>query len=69
MRLLYQYHLDLRAARETRLAQVRDADGAEHSRALATVFGEVSVTRLAYRRRGQPNLYPGDAALNLDLSK
>ena len=76
MRLLYQDHLDLRAARETRLAQVRDADGAEHgtvepehSRALATVFGEVSVTRLAYRRGGQPNLYPGDAALNLPVEQ
>jgi hypothetical protein len=75
-RLLYQDHLDLRAAREVRLAQVRDADGAEHgtvepehSRTLATVFGEVSVTRLAYRRRGQANLYPADAALNLPVEQ
>jgi hypothetical protein len=76
MRQLYQDHLDLRAAREVRLARVRDADGAEHgsveaehSRALATVFGQVSVTRLAYRRRGQTNLYPADAALNLPVEE
>ena len=36
-----------------------------HTRALTTVFGEVTVTRLAYRRRGHANLYPADAALNL----
>ena len=29
------------------------------------IFGAVEVTRLAYRRRGGGNLYPGDAALNL----
>jgi hypothetical protein len=36
-----------------------------HDRGLATVFGEVTVTRVAYRRRGVPNLYPADAVLNL----
>jgi hypothetical protein len=36
-----------------------------HERALATVFGEVTVTRMAYRRRGVANLYPADAVLNL----
>lgn len=34
-------------------------------RPLQTVFGTVSVTRFAYRRRGEENLYPADAALNL----
>jgi len=71
VRLLYQDHLDLRAAREQRRSVV-DAGGsrrgrveAGHVRPLQTVFGQVEVTRLAYRRRGQANLYPADAALNL----
>ena len=72
VRLLYQDHLDLRAAREQRRSVVVDAGGsrrgrveAGHVRPLQTVFGQVEVTRLAYRRRGQANLYPADAALNL----
>jgi hypothetical protein len=55
-----------------RLSEVLDASGvarraveADHRRALTTVFGEVVVTRLAYRRRGEENLHPADAALNL----
>src|ERR1019366_3624591 len=36
-----------------------------HDRGLATVFGEVTVTRMAYRHRGAANLYPADAVLNL----
>lgn len=58
LRQLYQDHLDLRAEREVRLDRVVDAHGvargaveADHGRSLATVFGEVRVTRLAYRRR------------------
>jgi hypothetical protein len=72
LRQLYQDHLDLRAEREVRLETVLDADGvprrgveAGHHRILATVFGEVTVSRLAYRRRGQANLHPADATLNL----
>ena len=72
LRLLYQDHLDLRAQREPRLEEVVDADGVDrrsveagHTRTLTTIFGEVTVTRLAYRRRGQSNLHPADAALNL----
>jgi len=72
LRRLYQDHLDLRAAREQRLDQVADAEGlsrpsveAGHGRALTTIFGRVGVTRLAYRRRGQPNLHPADGVLNL----
>jgi hypothetical protein len=71
-RLLYQDHLDLRAAREERLEAVAGADGVTrtrsetgHQRALATVFGEVAVTRIAYRAPGAANLHPADAALNL----
>jgi hypothetical protein len=76
LRQLYQDHLDLRAAREVRLASVTDADGvphrlveADHNRTLATVFGEVNVRRLAYRAHGQANLHPVDAALNLPAEK
>ena len=72
LRLLYQDHLDLRAAREQRLDEVVDANGlsrpsveASHARALTTIFGEVTVTRLAYRRRSQPDLHPADGVLNL----
>lgn len=71
-RQLLQDHLDLRAHRERRLEEVVDADGvgrgnaeAGHERGLATVFGEVNVRRIAYRTRGQPNLHPADAVLNL----
>ena len=42
---------------------------AGHSRALTTTFGEVAVTRLAYRRRHQPNLHPADGALNLSVER
>ena len=58
-RRLFQDHLDQRAAAETRLPAVTDADGvvrgcveADHHRGLATIFGVVDVTRLAYRCRG-----------------
>lgn len=64
MRQLLQDHLDLRAQRETRV-QVRDAAGmthgaveAGHARDLSTVFGQVEVTRLAYRRAGIPTCTP-----------
>jgi hypothetical protein len=69
---LYQDHLDLRAKKEERLYDVVSATGvahraieADHERALSTIFGSVTVRRLAYRRRGEENLYPADAALNL----
>jgi len=50
-------------------ARTHGAVEAGHRRPLATVFGEVEVTRLAYRRRGQANLYPADAALNLPAER
>ena len=72
VRQLYQDHLDLRTVREQRRDDLVDADGIRrgtvetgHARPLQTIFGAVEVTRLAYRRRGGGNLYPGDAALNL----
>ena len=71
-RQLYQDHLDLRAEREPRIAAVADAEGVGHgsaepghTRGLATVFGPVQVTRIAYRARGQANLHPADGGLNL----
>jgi hypothetical protein len=76
LRQLFQDHLDLRAHREPRLDVVADAAGiprgaveAGHRRTLATVFGDVEVERLAYRRRGETNLHPADAALNLPAEK
>jgi hypothetical protein len=75
-RLLVQDHLDLRALREARLTGVRDTDGEDrssaepgHKRGLGTIFGEVVVQRMAYRRRGLRNLYPADAGLNLPTEK
>lgn len=72
LRQLYQDHLDLRAHREPRIHEVVDAQGvprggaeSSHGRSLATVFGQVEVHRIAYRRRGEENLYPADAVLNL----
>jgi hypothetical protein len=76
LRQLFQDHLDLRAHREARLDAVVDAEGVDrgtaeagHERTLATVFGQVVVRRLAYRRRGRANLHPADAALNLPEEK
>jgi hypothetical protein len=73
LRQLYQDHLDLRAARELRREQVTGSDQVTrtraergHSRALATVFGQVQVSRIAYRAPGAPNLHP---ALNLPAEK
>ncbi|MDT5196364.1 MAG: hypothetical protein QOH20_3118 [Mycobacterium sp.] len=76
MQQLMQDHLDLRATRERRVEGVVDANGVArgavetgHARGLHTVFGEVDVTRMAYRSRGRGNLYPTDAALNLPAEK
>jgi hypothetical protein len=76
IRALLQDHLDLRAGSERRIELVVGADGARranversHARALETVFGEVELTRLAYRARGAENLYPADAQLNLPVER
>jgi hypothetical protein len=72
LRQLLQGQLELRALRERRADEVKDADDVRHgavetghTRPLTTIFGVVSVTRLAYRCRGHANLYPGDGRLNL----
>ena len=77
MRSLFQDHLDLRACREQRRSESAvGADGVGraraqrgHQRDLATVFGTVTVTRIAYRAPGVANLYPTDAVLNLPAGK
>jgi len=74
LRALFQDHLDLRAGREQRVDGVADASGVErralerdHRRPLQSVFGEVSIGRLAYRQRGSENLYVADGVLNLPI--
>ncbi len=72
LRLLLQDHQDLRAARERRRGQVTGPDGiartragAGHSRPLSSVFGQVTVSRVAYQSPGAPNVHSADAELNL----
>jgi hypothetical protein len=76
LRLLLQDHLDLRAVRERRCGPVVGADDVVrsrvevgHTRGLATVFGPVTVTRMAYRAPGVVNLCPADTVLNLPAEK
>ena len=76
LRRLHQGHLDLLAAREERRDDVTGTDGiartrkeSGHHRPLATVFGQVTVTRMAYRAPGAPNMHPLDAGLNLPEEK
>ena len=76
LRRLHQDHLDLLAARERRRDGVTGADGiartrAEkgHGRPLATVSGQVTVSRIAYRAPGAGNVHPLDEALNLPGEK
>jgi hypothetical protein len=76
MRRLFQGHLDLLAAREERRDGVPGADGVVRTRAergrarpLVTRFGQVSVSRIAYRSPGRPNVHLLDAALNLPEEK
>jgi hypothetical protein len=76
LRQLLQDHVDVRAAREQRLAEVAEADGTIHTRLerghvrnVATIFGDIDVARLAYRAPSCTNLYPADAVLNLPGEK
>ena len=78
---LLQDHYDLRSLREEQQARanpgpVTGPDGIArtrletgHGRALATLFGTVTVTRCARRRPGAPNWHPADAALSLPAGK
>src|SRR6266487_691264 len=76
LRLLFQGHLGLLAGREVRRHDVTGEDGVLRTRAekgrerpLATKFGQVTVSRIAYRAPGAPNVHPLDAALNLPEEK
>jgi hypothetical protein len=76
LRRLLDDHLALRAVREQRLAQVVGDDEVTrgrvesgHRRVLGTVFGKVTVSRMAYRALGRGNLHPADAALNLPVER
>ena len=76
LRLLFQDHLDARAAAEPRRARVTGPDGigrtrAErgHARPLASVFGAVTVTRIAYRAPGAPRVHPADEQLDLPAGR
>jgi hypothetical protein len=73
-RQLLQDHLDLRALREeqalpaegeSRRVKGRGRVERGHERGLATVFGRVTVRRLAFRAPGRVNVYPADVALSL----
>ena len=77
-RQLLQDHLDLRAireqealpaSREQRRVEGRSRVERDHERMLATVFGPVTVHRLAFRAPGRPNAYPADAALSLPAGR
>ena len=76
LRRLFQGRLDLAAAREDRRHDVAGEDGVPRTRAekgrerpLMTKFGQVTVSRIAYRAPGRPNVHPLDAALNLPEEK
>lgn len=76
LRQLFQDRLDLTAAREERRHDVRGQDGVVRTRAekgrtrpLVTRFGEVTVSRIAYRSPGRGNVHLLDAALNLPEEK
>jgi len=76
LRRLFQDRLDASAAAEERRYDVAGEDGVVRTRAergrtrpLMTRFGQVSVSRIAYRSPGRPNVHPADAALNLPEEK
>ena len=71
-RQLLQDHLFALAAAEPRLARVTGPDGVcrtrsetGHDRALSSVFGPVTASRIAYRAPGAPNVHPADEQLRL----
>ena len=75
LRRLMQGYLDRRSRAEEPLERVVGADGQERghcrarSRALATLFGEVTVSRLGYSGAQLDSVFPLDAALNLPPDK
>src|SRR5512135_1011484 len=76
MRQLFQDRLSATAAAEERRFDVTGEDGVVRTRAergrerpLMTKFGQVTVSRIAYRSPGRPNVHPADAVLNLPEEK
>jgi hypothetical protein len=76
LRRLFQDRLDLTAAREERRHDVAGEDGVPRTRAekgrtrpLVTRFGQVTVSRIAYRSPGRTNVHPLDRELNLPKEK
>lgn len=78
LRRLLQDHLTLRAQQERELGVVGPVVGAdgvirthmrESDRKLVSLFGEVTVARLAHGGRGTTGLHPQDAALNLPVEQ
>jgi hypothetical protein len=76
LRRLLQGHLDVRAARERRVEQVVGVDEVARrhvrpgcQRALMSLFGEVTVTRIGYGARGAESVFPLDRELNLPPDK
>jgi len=76
LRRLFQDRLDLTAAQEERRHDVTGEDGVVRTRAerartrpLVTRFGQVTVSRIAYRSPGRRNVHPADAVLNLPEEK
>jgi hypothetical protein len=73
---LLQDHVSALAAAEPRLARVTGPDGVVrtrsepgHERTVASVFGPVVVSRIAYRAPGVAAVHPLDAELGLPLGK
>ena len=75
LRLLMQGYLDQRSKSEVKYAEVVGTDDKvrphcrPRSRALKTLFGEVTVKRLGYSADDATSLFPLDAALNLHDDK
>jgi hypothetical protein len=76
LRRLFQDRLDLTAAREERRRDVTGEDGVPRTRAengrsrpLVTKFGQVTVSRIAYRSPGRANVHLLDGVLNLPEEK
>ena len=76
LRRLFQDRLDLTAAREERRHDVAGEDGVIRTRAekgrtrpLVTKFGQVTVSRIAYRSPGRANVHLLDRELNLPEEK
>ena len=76
LRRLFQDRLDLTAAREERRRDVAGEDGVPRTRAekgrtrpLITRFGQVTVSRIAYRSPGRANVHLLDRELNLPEEK